>query len=151
MRRISINPGSMEESEYGLTRGTRFVARRHKLVAVAGLLWRSWCVLGGMDFSVSFSDLLFFERTRPAAIMRPPCLIYSSNSTWMCTGCCCLIVCPSGCVCVIFVVFTDCEADLYKAGIYEVDVFRRAPSRGDRHRQVAVDIVVCFGCGGIQF
>ena len=34
----------MEAGEYGLTRGTCFVARSLKLVTVAGLLWISWCV-----------------------------------------------------------------------------------------------------------
>ena len=34
----------MEAGEYGLTDGTRFVARRLEVVAVAGLLWISWCV-----------------------------------------------------------------------------------------------------------
>ena len=39
-RSISTNPGSMEEAcEYGLTRGTCFVARRLEVVAVAGPLW----------------------------------------------------------------------------------------------------------------
>ena len=47
MRQISTNPGSTEVGEYGLTRGTCFVARRPEAVAVAGLLWISWCVLGG--------------------------------------------------------------------------------------------------------
>ena len=66
---ISTNPGSMEVGEYGLTRGTCFIARRLELVAVPGLLWISWCVLGGADFSVffSFTFFFFFERTRPAA------------------------------------------------------------------------------------
>ena len=59
-RPISTNQVSMEAGEYGLTRGTRFVARRLKVVAVAGLLWISWCVLGGADFSVFlFSDFFF--------------------------------------------------------------------------------------------
>ena len=40
-RPISTKPGSMEEDEYGLTRGTCFVARRLEVVAVAGLLWIS--------------------------------------------------------------------------------------------------------------
>ena len=65
----------MEEAcEYGLTRGTCFVARRLELVAVAGLLWISWCVLGagGIRYFVVFFS---FERTQPAASMRPPCLI----------------------------------------------------------------------------
>ena len=51
-RPISTNPGSMEAGEYGLTRGTCFVARRLEVVAVVGLLWISWCVLGGADFFV---------------------------------------------------------------------------------------------------
>ena len=41
----------MEASEYRLTRGTCFVARRLEVVAVAGLLWISRCVLGGANFS----------------------------------------------------------------------------------------------------
>ena len=40
-RPISTNPGFMEAGEYGLTRGTRFVARRLEVFAVAGLLWIS--------------------------------------------------------------------------------------------------------------
>ena len=66
----------MEASEYGLTRGTCFVKSRLEVVAIAGLLWISWCFLGGADFSCFF----FFERTRPAASIRPPCLIYLSTS-----------------------------------------------------------------------
>ena len=68
----------MEAGEYGLTRGTCFVASRLEVVAVAGLLWISWCVLGGADFFVFFfSDFyFFFEHARPAASMRPPWLIY---------------------------------------------------------------------------
>ena len=59
-RPISTNPGSMEAGEYGLTRGTCFLACRLELDAVAGLLWISWCVLGGADFSVFlFSDFFF--------------------------------------------------------------------------------------------
>ena len=37
-RPISTNPGPMEAGEYGLTRGTSFIARRLEVVAVAGLL-----------------------------------------------------------------------------------------------------------------
>ena len=51
----------MEAGEYGLTRGTCFVARRLELVAVAGLLWLSWCVLGGADFFVFFFRFFFFS------------------------------------------------------------------------------------------
>ena len=70
----------MEAGAYGLTRGTCFLACRLKLDAVAGRLWISWCVLGGVDFSVFFSFFFFFERTRIAASMRPPCLISLSTS-----------------------------------------------------------------------
>ena len=66
----------MEAGQYGLTCGTCFVARRPEVVAVAGLLSMSWCVLGGADFFVLF----LFEHTRHAASMRPPCLIYLSTS-----------------------------------------------------------------------
>ena len=85
-RPTSTNPASMEAGEYGLTRGACFVAlaRRLELVAVAGLLWLSWCVLGGAHFFVFLFFVLFcfvfFERTRPAASMRPPCLIFLSTS-----------------------------------------------------------------------
>ena len=47
---IFTNPGSMEAGGYGLARGTCFVARRLEVVAVAGLLWISWCVLGAAGF-----------------------------------------------------------------------------------------------------
>ena len=53
-RPISTNTGSMEADEYGQTRGTCFIARRLEVVVVAGLLWISWCVLGGADFFVCF-------------------------------------------------------------------------------------------------
>ena len=59
MRPISTNPGSMKSGEYGLTRETRFTARRLELVPVAGLLWLSLCVLGGVDFFVIFFRLFF--------------------------------------------------------------------------------------------
>ena len=55
-RPISTNPGSMEAVEYGLTRGTCFVASHLGVVAVAGLLWISWCVLGGAGFIFYFVD-----------------------------------------------------------------------------------------------
>ena len=73
----------MEAGEHGLTRGTCFVARRLEVVAVAGPLCISCCVLGGGDcfvFRVFFFRIFFFERTRPAASMRPPRLIYLSTS-----------------------------------------------------------------------
>ena len=55
----------MEAGEYGLTRGTRFVARRLEVVAVAGVLWISWCVLGPAGFLVLFFRC-FFLRTHTA-------------------------------------------------------------------------------------
>ena len=70
----------MRAGEHGLARGTCFIARRLELVAVAGPLWISWCVLGGAIFLVFFRFWVFFERTRLAASMRPPCLIYLSIS-----------------------------------------------------------------------
>ena len=48
----------MEAGEYGLTLGTCFIACRLELDTVAGLLWISWCVLGGADF---FRIFLFFS------------------------------------------------------------------------------------------
>ena len=53
-RPISINPVPMEAGEYGLTRGARFVAVCLKVVAVARLVWVSWCVLVGGDFFLLF-------------------------------------------------------------------------------------------------
>ena len=49
----------MEASEYGLTRGTCFVARRLGMVAVTGLLWILWCVVGAAGFFVLF--FVFFS------------------------------------------------------------------------------------------
>ena len=79
-RPISTHPGSMEAGEYGLARGTCFIARRLEVVAVAGLLWISWCVLGTAGFHFFSRFFCLFERTRPAASMRPPCLIYLFTS-----------------------------------------------------------------------
>ena len=55
------------------------------------------------DFSGGFFPFFFFERTQPAASIRPPCLIYLSTSTGVRTGFRYLIslsVCV--CVCVTF-------------------------------------------------
>ena len=73
-RPISTNPGSMEAGDYGITRGTCFVARCLEVVAVAGLLWISLCVLGAAGFR--FFSLFFSERTRSAPSIKPPFLIY---------------------------------------------------------------------------
>ena len=68
----------MEASEYGLTRWTCFVARRLEVVAVAGLLWISWCVLGGAIFLVFFFFDFIFLRTHTAYCKYEAisCLIY---------------------------------------------------------------------------
>ena len=81
-RPISTNPGSVKAGEYGLTRVTCFIARHLEVVAVAGLLWFSWFVLGAAGFRRRGFRFYccFFERTRPAASMRSPCLIYLSTS-----------------------------------------------------------------------
>ena len=51
----------MEADEYGLTRGTCFVARRLEVVAVAVLLWVSWCVSGAVGFFRGFFFSIFFH------------------------------------------------------------------------------------------
>ena len=80
-RPISTNSVSMEVGGRGRTRGTCFITCRLEVVAVAGLLCLSWCVFGGSDFlCFFFLVFLFFDRTRPTASMRPPCLIYLSTS-----------------------------------------------------------------------
>ena len=56
----------MEAGEYGLTRGTCFVARRLEVIAVAGLLWISWCVSGAAGFFCVFISVIFFLRTHTA-------------------------------------------------------------------------------------
>ena len=70
----------MEAGEHGQTHGTWFFARRLEVVAVAGLMWVSWCVFGGADFFVFFFFrlLFFFECTRPAASMRLPLASFTS-------------------------------------------------------------------------
>ena len=71
----------MEAGEYGLTRGTCFIARRLEVVAVAGLLSMLSCVLGAAGFFRFFSfRFFFFERTRPASSTRLPCLDYLSTN-----------------------------------------------------------------------
>ena len=96
--RVAVRASGLGHYEHG----TCFVARRLELVAVAGLPWISWCVLGGADFFFFYFPIfVFFERTRLAASMRPPCLIYLSTSTGVRTGCHYLIslsVCLSVCV-----------------------------------------------------
>ena len=92
----------MVAGEYGRTRKTCFVACRHEVVAIAGLLCISWCVWGAADFFVFFF-LDFFFRTHTAWCMHEAasCLIYLSTSTGVRAGChffIILSVCPSVCV-----------------------------------------------------
>ena len=49
----------MEASEYESTHETCFVARRLEVVAVAGLLGISWCVLGAAGFFRVFDEFAF--------------------------------------------------------------------------------------------
>ena len=112
-RPISTNPGSMESGEYGLTRETCFLACRLELDAVAGLLWISWCVSGGADFSVFFFRF-FFLRTHTACCKyeATSCLVYLSTSTGVRTGCHYLI-CRSVFVCacdIKFVLFYEADS-----------------------------------------
>ena len=59
-----------------------------------------------------FSRFFFSERTRPAASIRLPCLIYLYTSTGVRTGCHYLIIslCLCLCVCVTLVFLTDFES-----------------------------------------
>ena len=109
------------------------------------------------EISLDFFSFFFFERTRPAAVMMAPCLNYLSTSTGVRTACHYLIS-LSVCVCVTFVVFTDCESctrristnpGSMEAGEYGLTrgTFYRALSGGGRSRRAAVDFVVCFGWG----
>ena len=69
---------------WAITRGTWFFAHRLEMVAVAGLLRLSWCVLGGVDFFVFFFfRLFFFLRTHTAYFKYEAtcCLIYISASS----------------------------------------------------------------------
>ena len=73
----------MKAGEYGLTRGTCFVARRLEVVAVAELLWISWCVLDGAKFFlIFFFPTFFLLRTHTACCKyeAASCLIYLSTS-----------------------------------------------------------------------
>ena len=60
-RPISTNPGSMEAGEHAQTRVARFVTVCLEVVAVAGLMWVSWCVFGGAGFFRDFFFSFFFS------------------------------------------------------------------------------------------
>ena len=51
---LSTNPESIKAGKYGLKGGTCFAARRLEVVAFAGLLHLSWCVVGGVNFVIFF-------------------------------------------------------------------------------------------------
>ena len=51
----------MEAGEGGLTRGRCVITCPLKAVAVAGLLWLSWCVFGGADFFSFLFSAFFFQ------------------------------------------------------------------------------------------
>ena len=51
----------------------RISLRHLEVVAIAGLLLISWCVLGGADFFRFLFVFFSFERTRPAAMFRNSC------------------------------------------------------------------------------
>ena len=153
------NPESMEAVERELTRGTCLAVRCLDVVAVAGLLWISWCVLGAAGFRV-FSFVFFLERIRPAPSMRPPCFIYLSTSTGVSTALH-YSISQSVCVCVSFVVFTDFESctrpistnpESMEAGEYglthAVRFAARTVSRWSRSPG-RCRFSGAFGCGGI--
>ena len=92
----------------------------------------------------------FFERTRPAASMKLPCLIYLPASTGVRTERH-FFIGVYVYVCVTFVIFTDCERctkpistnpGYMEAGEYGLmrETFRRTPPRGGRGRRAAVDL-----------
>ena len=80
---ISTNPTSMEAGVYGLTHEMCLVARRLEVVAVAGLLWISWCVwVGGIFWCVCvcvFFSFLFSSNVHGLLQVKLPCLIYLST------------------------------------------------------------------------
>ena len=79
-RSISTSPGSMEAGEYGRTRGcvsSHAVSSWTRSPSCCGFRGVFWA---GRFLSSFFFDLFFFERTRPAASMRPPCIMYVSTS-----------------------------------------------------------------------
>ena len=77
-RPIPTNPGSSEAGEYGLTRATCFVARRHEVVTVVGLLWIWWCAFGGVFWYGGISGLspVYFLRTPTACFKYEAALPY---------------------------------------------------------------------------
>ena len=52
--------------------------RRLQVVAVAGLLWISWCVLGGADFCVFVVDFFFLRTHTACGKYDPPLASFTS-------------------------------------------------------------------------
>ena len=78
---ISSNPGSVEVGEYELTHETCFIARSLEVVAGAGLLWISWCVLDGADcFVFRFSVCFFLVTHMVCCKYEAPCRIHLTTS-----------------------------------------------------------------------
>ena len=83
----------MEAGECGRTRGTCFITCRLEVVAVAGLLcFRGVFSVGRIFCVFFFRFFLSFERTRPTASMRPPCLIYVSSSNSVAVFTCAILI-----------------------------------------------------------
>ena len=87
-RPISTNPGTMEAGEYGLTHGTCFDARRLQVVAVAGLLWISWCVWVGRIFACYYYYYFSLRTHTACSKYEAPLphlpLYYNSNEAVFC-------------------------------------------------------------------
>ena len=84
-RPMATKPGFMESREYGPTRETCSFARpspgcRGGRAAAAVVACSAW---GGF-FPGFSSTIFFFERTRPAASVKPPRLIYVSTTCVFC-------------------------------------------------------------------
>ena len=78
-RPITTNPGSMESGVYGLTRRTCSIACRFDCTRSPGFCGFLGVFWVGRIFPCFFYDFVFFERTRPAASMRPLCHRYLST------------------------------------------------------------------------
>ena len=85
MRPISTNPGCMEEGEYWLTHEACFVARSLEVLAVAGLLSISGCVLGAAVIHVfHYFAVFLIRRARAVSVdsvkrQRQPANLPSEN------------------------------------------------------------------------
>ena len=86
----------MEADKCGPARGTWFFARRLEVVAVAGLMWASWCVSRGTGFFRAFPEFAFnFQIRGPKAVsvesvkgLRQPANLPTDNSRPLIpTGC----------------------------------------------------------------